>query len=188
MPCLNQLILGVVEILKFVHQEMVKTAPAGGIQLQSLGEQVVKVQNAQGLKPLSICLDQLGSRRLLRQHAVFHPGHRLQKFPGIPPDSGTSENAISQGQGFALADEGDITQQAQADGMKRSNRHGGHNTAPAKPLLQPGTHLGGSLVGKGHCGNLFRPDTLLFYQPCDAFHQGPGFAGAGTGSYHHNRG
>ena len=55
-PCANQLILRVVDIRTFIHKQMGKTAPACHIQLQRLGQQVVKVQCAQLIQPVLICL------------------------------------------------------------------------------------------------------------------------------------
>ena len=180
-PGPDQPVLDIVDILKLVHQHMTEAPQAGDIPLQSFGQQVVEVQGAQVSQPGLIGVVQLRVQTgILRGHAVFHPGDRLEQRFSAALSAGLPQHLLRDGQGLAGTDEPHVAKQFQTDGVEGADGHGRHRPLAAQTLFQPGAHLCRRLIGESDGGNLSGADAPFLHQPGDPGHQGAGLAGAGA--------
>ena len=78
-PRAHQIILCIVDVLKFVHQQVAELFAACGVQPQRFGQQVVKVERAERLQAGAVGLIQRVVQPCLRAgRTVFDARDRLQ--------------------------------------------------------------------------------------------------------------
>ena len=110
-PGPHQLILGVVDVLKLVHQQVSKGLPTHGVQTHGLRQQIVEIQSAHSPQAGAVILIQRFIQvRAGAGRAVLHPGDRLQQLFGAAPDARVPQDVPGCLQGIALADEAHIPQ------------------------------------------------------------------------------
>ena len=179
-PRAHQVVLHIVDVLKFVHQQVAELPAARGVLFERLGQQVVEVEHAARLQTGAVILIQrLFYARRRARSAVFDARDRLHERPGAALCARLTQHVPRDGERLALGEQAHIPEQMQADRVEGADRQPAHRAPAAQLLCKARAQFGRGLVGEGHRGDLVRFDPAHRDQVRDARDQGLGLARTG---------